>query len=175
MRNILLAVVAVSAIAAPAFAQTNPEPRGYGSLGYTHLEGDNATTGAVTGRLGVNLNRYIALETEASVGVKDDDFTAAGVDGSIKHEWDAAGYVVGKYPVSDKLELFARGGYGHTELKQEFPGANTDVGGDSWNYGAGANYYLDGVNGVRADWTRRDYRDDAGEADAYSVSYIRRF
>ena len=100
MRNILLAAVAVSAIAAPAFAQTNPEPRGYGSLGYTHLEGDNATTGAVTGRLGVNLNRYIAVETEASVGVKHDDFTVAGVDGEIKHEWDAAGYVVGKVPVS---------------------------------------------------------------------------
>ena len=114
-------------------------------------------------------------ETEASVGVKHDDFTVAGVDGEIKHEWDAAGYVVGKVPVSDKLELFARGGYGHTELKQKFPGANTDVGGDSWNYGAGANYYLDGVNGVRADWTRRDYRDNGGEADAYSVSYIRRF
>ena len=175
MRNILLAAVAVAAIAAPAFAQTKPDPRGYGSLGYTNLEGDNATTGAVTGRLGVNLNRYLAVETEASVGVKHDDFTVAGVDGEIKQEWDAAGYVVGKVPVSDKLELFARGGYGHTELKQKFPGANTDVGGDSWNYGAGANYFVDGVNGVRADWTRRDYRDDAGKADAYSVSYIRRF
>lgn len=175
MRNILLAAVAISAIAAPAFAQSNPEPRGYGSAGYTHLDGDAASTGAVTGRLGVNLNRYLAVETEASVGVKDDDFTVAGVDGSIKHEWDAAGYVVGKYPVSDKLELFARGGYGHTELKQEIAGGNTDVGGDSWNYGVGANYYLDGVNGVRADWTRRDFRDNAGEADAYSVSYVRRF
>ena len=123
----------------------------------------------------MNLNRYLAVETEASVGVKHDDFTVAGVDGEIKQEWDAAGYVVGKVPVSDKLELFARGGYGHTELKQKFPGANTDVGGDSWNYGAGANYFVDGVNGVRADWTRRDYRDDAGKADAYSVSYIRRF
>ena len=175
MRNILLAAAAVSAIAAPAFAQSNPEPRGYGSLGYSHMEGDAAQTGAVSGRLGVNLNRYLAVETEASVGVKDDDFTVAGVDGSIKHEWDAAGYVVGKYPVSDKLELFARGGYGHTELKQEIAGGNTDVGGDSWNYGVGANYYLDGVNGVRADWTRRDFRDDRGEADAYSVSYIRRY
>lgn len=175
MRNILLAAVAVSAIAAPALAQSNPEPRGYGSLGYTHLDGDATSTGAVTGRLGVNLNRYLAVETEASVGVKDDDFTVAGVDGSIKHEWDAAGYVVGKYPVGDKLELFARGGYGHTELKQEIAGGNTDIGGDSWNYGVGANYYLDGVNGVRADWTRRDFRDNGGEADAYSVSYIRRF
>ena len=122
MRNILLAAVAVSAIAAPAFAQTNPEPRGYGSLGYTHLEGDNATTGAVTGRLGVNLNRYLAVETEASVGVKHDDFTVAGVDGEIKHEWDAAGYVVGKVPVSDKLELFARGRLRPHRAEAEVPG-----------------------------------------------------
>ena len=49
MRNILLAAAAISAIAAPAFAQSGPDARGYGSLGYTHLEGDSATTGAVTG------------------------------------------------------------------------------------------------------------------------------
>ena len=175
MRNILLAAAAISAIAVPAFAQTTVEPRGYGSLGYTYLDGDAATTGAVTGRLGVNLNRYLAVETEASVGVKKDDFTVAGVDGQINQDWDAAGYVVGKVPVSDKLELFARGGYGHTELTGEIAGNRTDLGADSWNYGAGANFYLDGVNGVRADWTRRDYRDDAGKADAYSVSYVRRF
>lgn len=175
MRNILLAAVAVSAIAAPAFAQDNTAPRGYGSLGYTYVDGDAATTGAVTGRLGVNLNRYIAVETEASVGVKKDDVTIGGVDGRIKQNWDAAGYVVGRYPISDKFDVFARGGYGHTELKQDVAGAKTDVGGDSWNYGVGANYYIDGVNGVRADWTRRDYRDDAGKADAYSVSYVRRF
>ena len=175
MRNILLAAVAVSAIAAPAFAQSVQGPSYYGTLGYSQLDHSDGDLGAVTGRIGAKFNPYIGVEGEASVGVKDDDFTVAGVDGSIEHEWDAAGYVVGKVPVSDRLELFARGGYGHTELKQEFPGANTDVGGDSWNYGAGANYYLDGVNGLRADWTRRDYRDDAGEADAYSLSYIRRF
>ena len=92
MRNILFAAVAVSAIAAPAFAQTvESEPRGYGSLGYTYL--DDAYTGAVTGRLGVNLNRYLAVETEASVGVKDKDYSFAGADGTLKHEWDAAGSV----------------------------------------------------------------------------------
>ncbi|KAK0338430.1 hypothetical protein LTR94_038706, partial [Friedmanniomyces endolithicus] len=63
--------------------------------------------------------------TEVGVGVKDKDITVAGVDGQIKHEWDAAGYVVGKYPVGDKLELFARGGYGHTELKQELAGSES--------------------------------------------------
>ena len=81
MRNILIAAVAISAIAAPALAQSASEPRGYGNLGYTHL--DDTSTGAVTGRLGVNLNRFIALETEASVGVKDHDINVAGVDGKI--------------------------------------------------------------------------------------------
>lgn len=175
MKNLLLATVAVTMIAAPAFAQTKDEPRGYGTLGYTHLEGDNATTGAVTGRLGVNLNRYLAVETEASVGVKNDDFQVGGVEGKVKQEWEAAGYVVGKIPVSDRIDVFARGGYGHTELKSELAGIRSDVGGDSWNYGAGANYYIDGVNGVRADWTRRDYRDNGGEADAYSLSFVRKF
>ena len=83
--------------------------------------------------------------------------------------------MVGRVPVSENLELFARGGYGHTELKRDIAGSRADIGADSWNYGAGANYFVDGVNGVRADWTRRDYRDNGGEADAYSVSYIRRF
>ena len=175
MRNILLATAALTVIAAPAMAQSIPNPQWQGSIGYTQLDGSDGDLGAVTGRIGAKFNRYIGAEGEASFGVRDDDFTVAGVDGSIKHEWDAAGYVVGKYPVSDKLELFARGGYGHTELKQKFPGANTDVGGDSWNYGAGANYFVDGVNGVRADWTRRDYRDNGGEADAYSLSFIRKF
>lgn len=175
MRNLILATAAVTLIAAPAFAQEQEAPRGYGSLGYTHLEGDKATTGAVTGRLGVNLNRYLALETEASVGVKEDEFDVAGVEGTTKQEWDAAGYVVGKLPVGDRLELFARGGYGHTELKTDFAGVTSDVGGDSWNYGAGATYTLDGVNGVRADWTRRDYRETGVEADAYSLSFVRKF
>lgn len=173
MRNILIAAVAISAIAAPALAQSVSEPRGYGNLGYTHL--DDTSTGAVTGRLGVNLNRFIALETEASVGVKDHDINVAGVDGKIEHDYDAAAYVVGTLPVTPNFELFARGGYGTTKIKTELAGFDGEVDGESWNYGAGANYYLDGQNGLRADWTRRDFRDDAGEADVYSLSYVRRF
>ena len=47
--------------------------------------------------------------------------------------------------------------------------------GESVNYGVGANYFIDGRNGIRADWTRRDFRDDGGEADTYGLSYVRRF
>ena len=175
MRNILLAAAAVSVIAAPAFAQTMQSPTYYGTLGYSQLDHSDGDLGAITGRVGVKFNRYLGVEGEASIGVKDDDFTFAGVDGKIEHDYDAAAYVVGTLPVTPNFELFARGGYGTTKIKTELAGFNGEVDGESWNYGAGANYYLDGQNGLRADWTRRDFRDDAGEADVYSLSYVRRF
>lgn len=175
MRNILLAAAAVSVIAAPAFAQTMQGPTYYGTLGYSQLDHSDGDLGAVTGRVGAKFNPYLGVEGEASIGVKDDDFTFAGVDGKIEHDYDAAAYVVGTLPVTPNFELFARGGYGTTKIKTELAGFNGEVDGESWNYGAGANYYLDGQNGLRADWTRRDFRDDAGEADVYSLSYVRRF
>jgi hypothetical protein len=175
MRNILLAAAAVSVIAAPAFAQTMQSPSYYGTLGYSQLDHSDGDLGAVTGRVGAKFNPYLGVEGEASIGVKDDDFTFAGVDGKIEHDYDAAAYLVGTLPVTPNFELFARGGYGTTKIKTELAGFDGEVDGESWNYGAGANYYLDGQNGLRADWTRRDFRDDAGEADVYSLSYVRRF
>ena len=175
MRNILIAAAAVSAFAAPAFAQTTQGPTYYGTLGYSQLDHSDGDLGAVTGRLGAKFNPYIGVEGEASVGVKDDDFTIAGVDGKLEHQYDAAAYLVGSYPVTPNFELFARGGYGTSKIKAELAGLEEEADGESWNYGAGANYYFDGQNGVRADWTRRDFTDSDVKADVYSVSYVRRF
>ena len=147
--------------------------RGYGSLGYSYAE--DAYTGAVQGRMGIELNRYLAVETEVGIGVKDKDFQVANVDGTLKHEWDAAGYVVGKVPVGENFELFARGGYGHTEMKRTLGNTTTDVGGDHWAYGAGAEFKLNADNGIRADWTRREFKGDRDNLDVYGVSYVRRF
>lgn len=175
MRNILLATAAISLLAAPAMAQSMQSPTYYGTLGYSQLDHSDGDLGAVTGRLGAKLNPYFGVEGEASFGVKDDDFNIGGVDGKIEHEYDAAAYVVGTLPVSPNFELFARGGYGTSKIKAEVGGIEADADGESWNYGAGANYYFDAQNGVRADWTRRDFKDDAGEADVYSLNYVRRF
>lgn len=180
MRKMMMLAAAAAVMATPALAQSDngslwsmDQARGYGSLGYTHLDGPS--TGAVTGRMGIELNRYLAVETEVGVGVKDKDIQINGVDGTLKHEWDAAGYVVGKVPVGQNLDLFARGGYGHTEMKRELGGVTTDEGGDHWSYGAGAEYKFGDANGLRADWTRREYKGDRDAVDAYGVSYVRRF
>jgi hypothetical protein len=176
MRNILLATATLSLFALPAAAQSVSSPQWYGTAGYTHLDGDNADLGAVTGRVGTRLHPNFGLEGEASIGVVDDDITVAGVTGSVEQDYDAAAYAVGVLPISPNVELFGRVGYGTTSIKADVAGASAEADGESLNYGAGGTYFLDDRNGLRADWTRRDFTDDdGGEIDTYGVSYVRRF
>ena len=176
MRNILLATAAISLFSVPAMAQTVSSPQWSGSVGYTVLDGDNVNLGAITGRATARLHPNFAVEGEASIGVKDDDITVAGVNGSVEHDYDAALYAVGVVPVSPNLELFGRVGYGTTSIKADIASVSAQEDGESVNYGVGGTYYLNAQNGLRADWTRRDFTDDnGGEIDTYGVSYVRRF
>lgn len=175
-KTMMIVAAAAAALATPALAQSPwsiDQARGYGTLGYGYTE--DAYTGSVQGRMGIELNRYLAVETEVGVGVKDKDYEVMGTEGTLKHEWDAAGYVVGKLPISENFDVFARGGYGHTEMKREFAGVTTDEGGDHWAYGAGAEYKFDADNGLRADWTRKEFKGERDSQDVYGVSYVRRF
>lgn len=161
-------------MAAPAMAQTLQTPTYYGTLGYSQLDHSDGDLGAITGRLGAKIHPNFGVEGEASFGVRDDDFNLGGVNGEIKHKSDFAAYAVGSVPVTPNFDLFARVGYGTTKIEASAGGVSADADGESWNYGVGGNYFLDAQNGLRADWTRRDFR-DGGEADVYSVNYVRRF
>lgn len=154
----------------------DPASRVTGSIGYTQLDGDDGDLGAVTGRVGYDFTRNLGIEGEASVGVKDQDVTFGGVNTTLEHEYDAAVYGVAKLPLSENLELFGRVGYGTTEVKASTAGFAATEDGESVNYGVGANYFIDGRNGIRADWTRRDFQEDnGGELDTYGLSFVRRF
>ena len=176
MRNIILATAALTLIAAPAMAQSLSSPQVSGSVGYTVLDADDANLGAITGRVTAKVNPYFGVEGEASFGVKDDEVSFGGFNGDLSHEYDAAAYVVGILPISPNFELFGRVGYGTTQIKADVAGFSVTEDGESVNYGVGANYFFDNQNGVRADWTRRDFTDDnGGELDTYGLSYVRRF
>tara|TARA_R110002051_G_scaffold73719_6_gene134013 strand:- start:2779 stop:3351 length:573 start_codon:yes stop_codon:yes gene_type:complete len=174
MRNILLASVALALLAAPAMAQSVSSPSYYGTLGYSQLDND-ADIGAVTGRFGAKFTPYLGAEAEASFGVGHDTFRVGATEVKVKETYDAAVYGVATLPINPSFDLFARAGFGTTELKASSGGISATDSNESWNYGVGGNYYLDAQNGVRADWTRRDFTHDGGEADVYSVSYVRRF
>ena len=170
------AVAAVAAaIAAPAAAQSFSSPTWYGSVGYSNLstEDSDISLDAVTGRVGARFNPYFGAEGELSIGVGEEE-VLPGVD--VNLNYDAAVYGVAAYPVTPNFELFGRLGYGTTELEASGGGVTVAEDGDSLNYGVGANYFFDGLNGVRADWTRRDFQDDSnGEADVWTINYVRRF
>jgi hypothetical protein len=160
-------------LATPAFAQSTPGV--YGSIGYSSVQADDIDLGAVTGRIGTRLTPFIGIEGEASIGVNDDEIDGFTPAATVELEHDLAAYVTGTVPVSPNLELFARVGYGTTSIEADVAGFTASEDGESVNYGVGANYFFDGSNGVRGDWTRRDFQDDGGDADVWSLSYVRRF
>lgn len=175
MRNILLATAAASLIAVPAMAQTVQSPQYYGSAGYSYLDADGASFGAIQGRAGAKLTPNFGVEGEASFGVDDDTVTVAGVDAKVEHRYDAAVYGVASLPVTSRIDLFGRVGYGVTEIKASAGDVSGSDHLESWNYGAGATYNLDDKNGIRADYTYRDFQHDQGSADVYSLNFVRKF
>lgn len=155
-----LALAAAAALAVPAFAPANAQVANvYISGGYTHFDGDGGgDLGALTGRVGVGFGQNFAVEGEASLGVKDD----SGLE--LDNELGIFG--VGKLPIASNFDIFARVGFARIETS---PGGSED----GVAYGVGGEFHLTQRDAIRGDWTRHDY--DAGDVDAYSISYVRRF
>lgn len=179
MKTTLTALVAACALlpaAAQAQAQTGGESRAYATLGYTSIDTDQVELGAVTGRFGYKVLPWVGAELEAGIGVDDEAFDVS-IDGpgviELKH--DVAAYAVAFLPLGDHFEAHARIGYGTTKIESSVAAVSVLSEGESFNYGVGASAFLDGWNGVRADWTRREFQDEGGEADTWSLSYVRRF
>jgi hypothetical protein len=180
MKYVLSAItVAVLGLAAPALAEEQMvAPTGlYGTFGYAGANQSGVDLGAIQGRIGYRFNNWLGAEGEVSGGVKDDRKSIApGVDAKFKLDHQEALYGVGLVPLSPQFDLIGRVGYGHSRVSAKADGISVADAADSWNFGAGAQYYFDGKNGVRADYTREEFqRTDGGHADVWSVAYSRRF
>ena len=82
---------------------------------------------------------------------------------------------MGYAPLSPNTDLFARVGYGTSRVKVAVLGASAVADGESWNFGVGAQHHFDRTNGVRADYTRQEFRGSSVHANVVSMSYVRRF
>lgn len=175
---LLAGAVAASAMAlaaVPAAAQTFA-PTYYGTLGYAFINGDgDVNLGAVTARVGARFHRYFGAEVEGAIGVDSDRSVVSGVTVRTELKHSFAGYGVAYLPLSPKLDLFVRGGYGGSKVRASALGVSLSDSEDSWNYGVGAQYLFDERNGVRADYTRHDFGNGHGTADVWGVSYVRKF
>src|SRR6185437_11403576 len=174
MKSLIAAAsVAVLAAAVPALAQAQTDtvaPGAYGTLGYANAHTSGVDLGAIEGRLGYRFNNWLGVEGELAGGVKDDKstqtFTGGTVTSKIKLQNEEAIYGVGFLPISPNFDLLARIGYGDTRIKASATATGTGVvpvsasqsaHGGSWNFGAGAQYFLDGKNGLRGDYTRQEF------------------
>lgn len=179
---------ALIAVAAPAMAQDLSNTQIYGTLGYTHifsdLENENslddltdsdADLGALQGRLGARFGQYFGVEGEAATGIKKAKIGAGNFSAKAELNHQVALYGVGFLPLSPNADLFARVGYGGQEIKAESQGISATADANSWNFGAGAQYFFDANNGIRGEYTRYNLEDDAGDVDTVSLSYVRRF
>ena len=176
---IAAASVAVVAAAAPAFAQDQitVKPGVYVNLGYANFGGSGVDLDAIQGRLGYRVNNWFGVEGEVAGGLGRDKVNVApGVDAKVKLDHQEAIYGVGFLPVTPQFELLGRVGYGHTKTSGSVDGYDVTDRGDSWNFGGGGQYHFDGVNGIRADYTREEFQShDGGHANVWSVAYSRKF
>jgi hypothetical protein len=176
--TIAAAGAAVLLAAAPALAQpdggSSLAPSFYGNLGYSNFD-SNSDTSAITGRFGARAAKYFGVEGEGAVGVATGQTHAYGGGDHVRLNGEYAGYAVGYLPVAPGADLFARVGYGATDAK-------ITSGSDSFGnhrsgvtYGAGAQYFFSGPNGVRADYTRMNYGPTTGDSNVWSLAYVRKF
>jgi len=164
------AAAAAFAVASPALAADAPAINWYGNLGYANVDASGGPAlDTVIARVG-GKTTYFGGEIEAATGLGEK--TDSGV--KVKVQDEIAAYAVGFYPVAPNADIFARVGYGRTELKASAGGSSVTAGENSWNYGVGAQYFW-GANGVRGDYTYMDFQNNGGHANAWGVSYVRKF
>jgi len=142
----------------------------YGTIGASTYEFD---TYNATGRLGYNFNQYFGVEGEGSVGIAGEEQN--GVD--VKTDWDLGAYAVGRLPITERVDAFARAGYSVVSLKAESGGVSIQDEADGYAVGGGLQYNIDDRNGIRAGYTYKEGEIEGVDVDAdvWDVSYVRKF
>ena len=172
-----------------------------GGYSFIDVETDNDigdSTNALTGRVGYRISPFISVETEASFGIDEGDFDFVGdeddfdfddnddadvddvlrAQGDIGVDYLVGVYARGVYPVTERLDISARGGYAFIEVDSTlatFGGNEIEIGGSEsgFAFGAGAEYALAEAHAVRLDYTRYEF--DDSNADGVTVAYNFRF
>lgn len=180
MKALMLAATAAAAMSLPVLAHADQPAAGTttfnGFIGYSAAGADDINLGAVQGRLAVRFGQYLGIEGELAGGVDGDTVDVLGAPTDVKLQHQEAIYGVGYLPVNANFDLLARVGYGHSEISASGPGVPlAAASGNSWNYGVGGQYYFDGANGLRIDYTRHDFTGGGPNADVWSIGYTRRF
>ena len=155
------ALTGTAVLIAVTAAPVSAEDRGpYGSIGVVYATSDAAEveqvsedSGHVQLRAGYSFSRYFAVETEGSIAVLASDAGQAGSnDGRLILDRNLAGFAVASYPITQKVDVFVRGGYHYSRINLRADQFEQSVWRDGFAYGAGATYRID-EGRIRLDYT----------------------
>jgi len=155
------AALAMTAFAATAQAQ---DSGAYVNVGVETFEFD---TYNILGRVGYNFSENFGFEGEGSFGVIGTEEFGEDID----TDWSLGGYIVGRIPVGENFEIFARVGYRAVNFSVEDIGSETF---DGVAYGGGVQWNFDEFNGIRLGYTGADLG-VVGTADIVDLAYVRKF
>jgi outer membrane immunogenic protein len=198
-----VALVGVAAAAGTASAQSYgaAEKTGlYIQGGYTYLdmkpEGSDsgADTNAITARLGYQFTPMFSIEGEVSSGLDDGEFDYNDDEDTVDLDGDGdldgatafgdigLNYLFGAYaraslPVTDRLDIFAKGGWSYidVDVNAEFPNGDQVTLGqdndDGLTLGAGASFDITESIELRADYTWYDFDSVDTSAGTVTLGY----
>ncbi|MGY6532062.1 porin family protein [Glycocaulis sp.] len=172
MKSLLLAASAVALVAGAASAQEGPFRVG---AGYQVIDTDGATFDTVTLRASYDFNQFFAVEGDLLVGIGSENVTVGNTTVKSSIDYGVGVYGVAQYPLAEQFTVFARGGYIYADVEGSVGGLTVSTDVDGWAFGAGAEWAFAGPNAVRFDYTRYDFVNGNGNADAFGISYVRRF
>lgn len=170
--------------AASSQAQTQPEPKLYGEIGYaaTSVKSENAggvfkaKPGIVTGFVGYQFHPNVAVEGFLGLGAKSSEvkWDGAATGAKLKINNSLGVFVRPSVKVSDEVELFARLGYLHSKLTlSDASGSESDTD-NGVAYGLGGNVYLSKTSYLQLNWTNY-YKKDGVKIDGIGLAYGMRF
>jgi outer membrane immunogenic protein len=177
MKTLLL--TAVSAITATGAAHAQqPAQSGQFHLGagYQFIDAEAMSIDALTVRGGYDINPFFGVEADLLVGLGDETLETVGgesITGGL--DYGLGLYLKGQYPVAPEFSVFARVGYVYADAELSAAGMTLSEDVDGWAFGLGAEWAFAGPNAVRFDYTRYEFTHSNGDADAFGVSYVRRF
>lgn len=172
MKSLLIAVSSIAVLAGAASAQEGPFRIG---AGYQAIDTDGATYDTLTLRGSYDITPFFAVEGDLLIGLGDESVTVGGTTFNSSIDYGVGLYGVAQYPLTEQFTVFARGGYIYADVEGSVGGLTVSSDIDGWAFGAGAEWAFNGPNAVRFDYTRYDFVNGNGNADAFGISYVRRF
>jgi hypothetical protein len=174
MKSVVVATV-IFGFSAQAYAQEAPAIQTYGSLGYAQDFRKGADLGAVDVKFGARFNPYLGAEAELDVGTNSDVVSPVSSGLSERINYAVAAYGVAYLPVTQRINLLARVGFGENRFNVHDNGFEDRRDLASLNYGVGAMYDLNAKNAIRVDYTRKSYNHGFGDDNTVAASLVHRF